>query len=103
MSIEIRHDLCVACGRCSKVCPGSLIKLKEGKAVIPRPERCWGCASCIKECPSEAIALFLGEDMGGLGGRMTVRKEGSLLHWTVTKPGCDSQTVTINSRDANRY
>jgi adenylylsulfate reductase subunit B len=34
---------------------------------------------------------------------MTVRKEGSLLHWTVTKPGCDSQTVTINSRDANRY
>jgi len=103
MSIEIQHDLCIACGKCSRICPGSLIKLKEGKAVIPRPERCWGCVSCIKECPSEAIALFLGEDMGGLGARMTVRKEGSLLHWTVTKPGSASQTVTINSCDANRY
>jgi adenylylsulfate reductase subunit B len=41
--------------------------------------------------------------MGGLGARMTVRKEGSLLHWTVAKPGSDSQTVTINSQDANRY
>ena len=103
MSIEIRHDLCIACGRCTRICPGSLIKLKEGKAVIPRPERCWGCASCIKECPSEAIALFLGKDMGGLGARMTVRKEGQLLHWTVAKPGSASQTVTINSRDANKY
>ncbi|MDR1812270.1 MAG: ferredoxin family protein [Candidatus Fibromonas sp.] len=103
MSIEIRHDLCVACGRCSRICPGSLIKLKEGKAVILHPERCWGCASCIKECSSEAISLFLGEDMGGLGGRMTVRREGSLLHWTVKKTGSDSQTVTINSRDSNKY
>ncbi|MCL2100293.1 MAG: ferredoxin family protein [Fibromonadales bacterium] len=103
MSIEIRHDLCTACGRCSLICPGSLIKFKEKKAVIPHPERCWGCASCIKECPSEAIALFLGRDIGGLGGRMTVRREGSLLHWTVTMPDSSSQTVTINSRDANKY
>jgi len=103
MSIEIRRDLCTTCGRCSKICPGSLIKLKEGKAVIPRPERCWGCVSCIKECPAEAIALFLGEDMGGLGGRMTVRRDGTLLRWTVTKPDSSVQTITTNSRDANKY
>jgi len=103
MSIEIRSDLCTACGRCSRICPGSLIRLKDGAAVIARPERCWGCASCIKECPAEAIALFLGEDMGGLGGRMTVRREDTLLHWTVTKPDSSVQTITTNSRDSNRY
>jgi adenylylsulfate reductase, subunit B len=103
MSIEIRRDLCTACGLCSQICPGSLIKLKDGAAAIPRPERCWGCASCIKECPSEAIALFLGDDIGGLGGKMTARREGTLLHWTVTMPDSSSQTVTIDSRDSNKY
>jgi len=103
MSIEIRRDLCTACGRCSRICPGSLIKVQDGAAVIARPERCWGCASCIKECPAEAIALFLGEDMGGLGGKMTVRRENTLLHWTVTKLDSSVQTITTNSRDSNKY
>ena len=103
MSIEISREKCGGCGRCAGVCPGSLIKLKDGAAFMARPERCWGCASCLKECPAQAIALFLGEDMGGLGGRMTVRREGTLLHWTVTKPDSIIQTITTNSRDSNKY
>ncbi|GBU25609.1 adenylylsulfate reductase beta-subunit [Fibrobacteria bacterium R8-3-H12] len=103
MSIEIKQNLCVGCGRCAVVCPGSLIKLKNGIATMPKPERCWGCASCAKECTAEAIALFLGEDMGGLGGRMTVRKENSLLRWTVAKADGTAQTITVNSRDSNKY
>ncbi|MDR2693095.1 MAG: ferredoxin family protein [Chitinispirillales bacterium] len=103
MSIEIRHELCTACGVCSRICPGTLIKRRDGKAVIPRPERCWGCAACVKECPSEAIALFLGDDIGGLGGRMTVRRDGTLLHWTVTMPDSSSQTITVNTKDSNKY
>jgi adenylylsulfate reductase subunit B len=103
MSIEIKRNLCVACGNCSRICPGGLIEIKEGKAVIPRPERCWACASCVKECPSGSIALFLGEDIGGLGGRMTVRREGTLLHWTVTMPDSSNKTITIDSKDSNKY
>ncbi len=104
MSIEISRDICIGCGLCTKVCPGTLIRLNgEGKAYIPRPERCWGCASCIKECPVQAIAMFLGEDMGGLGGKLTVRKEKALLHWTVTKPNGDAQTLMVDSRDSNKY
>jgi len=103
MSIEIRKNLCIGCGRCTVICPGSLIKLKNGTATIPKPERCWGCASCVKECTMEAIALFLGEDMGGLGGKMTVRRKNSLLHWTVAKADGTTQTITVNSRDANKY
>ncbi len=104
MSIEITAAKCIGCGRCRKVCPGSLIRLDEtGKAVIPRPERCWGCASCVKECPVQAITMFLGEDMGGLGGRLTVRRENTLLHWTVTNPDGSAKTLTVNSRDSNNY
>jgi adenylylsulfate reductase subunit B len=103
MSIEIRQSLCIGCGKCAAVCPGSLIKLKNGAAAILKPERCWACASCVKECSAEAIALFLGEDMGGLGGKMTVRRENFLLLWTVAKADGTVQTITVNSRDSNKY
>lgn len=104
MSIEITAARCIGCGRCCSVCPGSLIRLGADKrAGIPHPERCWGCASCIKECPVQAIAMFLGKDMGGLGGRLTVRRENTLLHWTVTNPDGSAKTITVDSRDSNQY
>lgn len=104
MSIEIHAQKCIGCGKCAAVCPGSLIAMtKEKKAQIRRPERCWACVSCVKECPVQAIALFLGEDMGGLGGKMVVRREGTLLRWTVRLPDGSEKTVTVNSRDANKY
>ncbi|MGL6201622.1 MAG: indolepyruvate ferredoxin oxidoreductase subunit alpha [Lachnospiraceae bacterium] len=103
MSIEIRPDLCIGCGRCTKICPGSLIRLYECKAKISSPERCWGCASCLKECPVQAIAMFLGEDMGGLGGRLTIRRENTFLHWTVAKPDGSVRTITVDSRNSNQY
>lgn len=103
MSIEIRPDLCIGCGRCTKICPGSLIRLHERKAKIASPERCWGCASCLKECPVQAIAMFLGEDMGGLGGRLTIRQENKFLHWSVAKPDGSIKTITVDSRNSNQY
>ncbi|GHU70983.1 ferredoxin [Clostridia bacterium] len=103
MSITIDRDKCIDCGCCRDVCPGSLIRLDEGRAVIPHPERCWGCASCVKECPIQAVALYLGEDIGGLGGRMTARSDGSLLHWTLTKPDGYTTTLTVDSRNSNQY
>ncbi|HVI40233.1 MAG TPA: 4Fe-4S binding protein [Anaerovoracaceae bacterium] len=103
MSIEILQKSCIGCGKCSVVCPGSLIQLTDGKACIKYPERCWGCTSCIKECPNEAICFYLGADLGGLGGMLTVRQEKHLLHWTVKKPGGDLQTITVDSRDSNKY
>ena len=50
MSIAINKSKCIGCGRCSVVCPGSLIKLGEDKkAYIKYPKDCWGCTSCVKE------------------------------------------------------
>ena len=58
MSIAIDKDKCRACGRCEKVCPGTLISADEsGKAYMKYPKDCWGCSSCIKECRFGAIAL----------------------------------------------
>ena len=104
MSIDIARDKCIGCGKCTAVCPGSLLQLDDARRVFLRfPENCWGCASCIKECPTQALALYLGEDMGGLGGRLTVRHEGPLLHWTVTLPDGGTRTLTIDSRNSNQY
>lgn len=103
MSVKILQASCIGCGKCCVVCPGSLLQLAEGKACIKYPERCWGCTSCIKECPTQSIWLYLGEDLGGLGGRMTVRQENHLLHWTVKKPDGSVRTLTVDSRDSNKY
>jgi adenylylsulfate reductase subunit B len=104
MSIEIRREACVGCGQCADICPGSLILIdSEGKPVIPNPERCWGCASCVKECPTLAIEFFLGEDMGGKGGRMSVRRENSLLYWNIVKPDGSLETITVDSSDPSMY
>ena len=68
-----------------------------------RPERCWGCTSCLKECPVQAIEMFLGEDIGGLGGRLTVCREQHLLHWKVRLPDGKETTITVDSRNSNKY
>jgi adenylylsulfate reductase subunit B len=47
--------------------------------------------------------MYLGEDMGGLGGRLHVLREGTLLHWTVRKPDGSIRTLTVDSRDSNKY
>lgn len=104
MSIEIDQELCIGCGKCADVCPGSLIRRNaQNKVEIPCPERCWGCVSCVKECPVRAIEFYLGEDMGGLGGRMTVRREDTLLHWMVRMPDGREKVITVDSSDANQY
>ena len=75
MSIAINAKQCVGCGKCSMVCPGSLIHMNaDGKAFIKYPKDCWGCTSCLKECAVHAIRFYLGADMGGMG---------SLVHTTL--------------------
>ena len=80
MSIAIDSMKCRGCKKCTVVCPGSLIELnEEKKAYIRYPKDCWGCASCLKECAFGAISFYLGADIGGMGGKMTVSSKGDLF------------------------
>lgn len=104
MSIKIDHDLCVGCGRCVSVCPGTLISVNdENKAYIEYPKDCWGCSSCVKECAKRAISLYLGADIGGRGSLMTVNKEDGILHWQIKEKNGVVHKIDVNSKDSNKY
>ena len=104
MSIAIDAKQCVGCGKCSMVCPGSLIHMNaDGKAFIKYPKDCWGCSSCIKECRFGAIALYLGADIGGMGSKMTVLSEENQLYWNILRRDGSKEQVIINKKESNKY
>ena len=103
MSIMIDRDKCVGCGRCTGVCPGDLIRLRDKKALIDCPKECWGCSSCVKACPLGAICLYLGADIGGLGHTLFARDKGDELDWIFEDKNGESTVITVNKRDANKY
>ncbi|MDR1540700.1 MAG: ferredoxin family protein [Clostridiales bacterium] len=103
MSIRILESKCCGCGNCADICPGGLFEMKNGKSFLPHPEDCWACASCIKECPEAALRMYLGSDIGGLGGAIHARREGSELKWIIELPGKELRILTTDSRSANEY
>ena len=103
MSIRISKEACVGCLACTRVCPGSLIKEKDGKAFIKYSRDCWGCASCVKECGFGAIDFYLGADMGGNGTVMNVSEHGDLFLWKVTRPDGTVRIIEVNGKNSNKY
>lgn len=104
MSILISKDLCHSCGRCKEVCPGNLIKLDaNNKAYIKYPKDCWGCTACLKECQFSAIRFYLGADIGGMGSKLYTKKHGDITNWIIEKYDGITQTVEVNSKEANKY
>ena len=104
MSIVIDSEKCRGCGKCEKVCPGTLIGMNEqGKACMKYPKDCWACSSCIKECPFGAIALYLGADMGGMGSKMSVASRDQYLDWKIEKRDGTVETIVIDRKQSNQY
>ena len=103
MSIRIREDRCVGCGKCQEVCPGTLIQIKDRKAVMKYPKNCWGCVSCVKECKTGAIEFYLGADIGGMGGTMNVTQKGDLLNWNITRFDGSELVISVDRRNSNKY
>ncbi len=103
MSIMIDSKKCVGCGKCSIVCPGSLIKLEAHKAVMKYPKDCWGCTSCIKECPVHAVKFYLGADIGGQGSLVHTEESGNILKWIIEKTDGTVTEIDIDRKESNKY
>ncbi len=103
MSIAIDRNKCIGCGKCSIVCPGSLIKVENKKAFIKYPKDCWGCTSCLKECPVNAVEFYLGADIGGMGSLVHVEKNGNILNWIINRSDGITTEIKINTKESNKY
>lgn len=104
MSIKIEKEKCIGCGKCIKICPGNLIYKDENKkAFIKYDDQCWGCTACLKECSSFAIRYFLGNDIKGNGGTLTVKKEGAFWSWKIKDVKGKFHTVKVNTKESNKY
>ena len=54
--VEINKNLCVKCGKCTKVCPVLHLKQDNNKVVVKdTTSQCVHCFNCIIECPQNAI------------------------------------------------
>lgn len=104
MSIRINRERCVGCGRCTKVCPGTLIGIQaDQKAEIRYPEDCWGCVSCVKECAAGAIEFYLADDMGGNDTWMKVSQKGKHLIWDFYQNKENIRTIRVDRTSSNQY
>lgn len=54
-SIRRDPEYCTSCGRCEKVCPGSIRILIKEKVRSPE---CMACMSCVDHCPEEKAIGF---------------------------------------------
>lgn len=102
MSISIEQGKCVGCGRCSQVCPGNLLYVKDGKANIRDVRDCWGCTACVKACSFDAIYYYLTANLGGAGGRLYAHDSQEKLIWDL-RLASGSQQIVVNKNQANAY
>ena len=103
MSIRIETSTCIGCGRCTDVCPGNLLFLKDKRAAIRDVRDCWGCTACVKECPKNAIFFTLEAELGGAGGRLYAQDCADTLSWVLKLADGEEQRIVVNKKQANAY
>ena len=57
----------------------------------------------LKECQFSAIRFYLGADIGGMGSKLYTKKHGDITNWIIEKYDGTTQTVEVNSKEANKY
>ena len=103
MSISIDPARCIGCGSCTEACPGNLLQLRQGRAVIRDARDCWGCTACVKACPRAAIFYTLEASLGGAGGRLYAEDSRDTLTWVLRLADGEEQRIAVNKKQANDY
>jgi polyferredoxin len=77
--VKIRRDaeVCIGCGKCSKVCPSSL---PVDRLLQIRSVECTSCMECVAVCPAEN-ALQLSLPPHSLSGREVSERSASAARW----------------------
>jgi NAD-dependent dihydropyrimidine dehydrogenase PreA subunit len=60
VTLELRQELCIGCGRCLEVCPQQVFALEEKRAQIRDRDACMECGACARNCPPAAIKVDSG-------------------------------------------
>ncbi len=53
----IDEERCTGCNRCVEACGPKSLEVRNGVAVLARPDTCGSEEHCIKPCPEEAIRM----------------------------------------------
>jgi NAD-dependent dihydropyrimidine dehydrogenase PreA subunit len=59
-SLKINEKLCTGCGICVDVCPHSVFKVEDKKAVVINKKSCMECGACKMNCAFGAIEVNTG-------------------------------------------
>jgi len=59
-TLRLNAGKCIACGRCSEVCPHGVFDTENGKAQLVDKDLCMECGACALNCPAEAIEVNAG-------------------------------------------
>lgn len=51
-----RHDICISCGECVKICPAKVIRMKNNKPGMNIKD-CIRCFCCQELCPAKAVHI----------------------------------------------
>ena len=70
-------------------------------SIVINKEKCAGCGQCSIVCPGSLIKM--GEDMGGMGSKMSVISKGDFLNWNIDKTDGSRETIVINKKESNKY
>ncbi|KAF0220441.1 MAG: 4Fe-4S [Geobacteraceae bacterium] len=60
VTLELRENACIGCGRCVEVCPHQVFRLAQQKARIADRDACMECGACKRNCPVAAIEVDAG-------------------------------------------
>ncbi|HID20180.1 MAG TPA: 4Fe-4S dicluster domain-containing protein [Methanophagales archaeon] len=52
----VDENLCIGCGKCTRVCWAGAIRIVDKKAVVDF-NRCICCTNCMRTCPRGAIGI----------------------------------------------
>ena len=77
--LMVRHDLCIACGKCPEKCPQGAVSVREGKIITDR-QSCTACGACVGICPAGAREIC-GIDMRAADVANAVLKDEQFFHF----------------------